>query len=431
MFRKVHARLAAMCAGITTLILLVMSFGYLYISERGLQKNNFASFQNDMNTLISNLEQQTVITHEWLAKIEDHGKYRIQVIDNGVPFLFNERNDEATRKLFQAAWKQYETLFEVEPVYSNYYTFHVEFPFSPENTRSADYYACAAISERNTGCLQVLILESLYPLKSQIQTQRLLFLGLNLAAIIALSLFSWYFTEHLLKPLRENQQKQIEFISSASHELRTPLAVILSCISAAKQADESERIQFLDSIQSEGMRMSRLIDDMLLLTRTDQNHWTIQPEPVELDTLLLNTFETFEPMAAEHSIHFTVELPDDAVPLCICDRERVCQVLAVLLHNAFSYTPEGGRIRLILECDGKNFRLTVSDTGIGIPDEAKERVFERFYRSDLSRSQKDHFGLGLCIAKEIVDAHRGRIRITDTPGGGTTFTILFPVLCKT
>lgn len=426
MFRKVHVRLAAMCAGITTLILLAMSFGYLYISERGLQKNNFTSFQNDMNTLISNLEQQTVITHEWLTKMEDHGKYRIQVIDNGVPFLFNERNDEATRKLFQAAWEQYETLFEVEPVYSDYYTFHVEFPFSSENTRSTDYYACAAISERNNGYLQVLILASLAPLKSQIQTQRLLFLGLNLAAVISVSLFSWYFTGRLLKPLRENQQKQMEFISSASHELRTPLAVILSCISASKQAEEPERMQFLDSIQSEGMRMSRLIDDMLLLTRADQNRWTIQPEPVELDTLLLDAFEAFEPMAAEHSIHFTVDLPDNAVPLCTCDRERVRQVLAVLLHNALSYTPAGGRIHLILECDGKTFRLAVSDTGIGIPDEEKERVFERFYRSDLSRSQKDHFGLGLCIAKEIVDAHRGRIQITDTPGGGTTFTIIFP-----
>lgn len=424
MFQKVHVRLAAMCAAITTLILLAVSLGYLFVSERSLQKNNFTSFQNDMNTLINNLEQQTVITHEWLAKMEDQGKYRIQIIDNGVPFLFSERNDDATKKLFQTAWQQYETLFEVEPVYSDYYTFHVEFPFSSGNTRGADYYACAAVSERNRTCLQVLILASLASLKSQIRTQRLLFLGLNLAAMAAVFLFSWYFTGQLLKPLQENQQKQTAFIASASHELRTPLAVILSCISAARQADEAERMQFLESIQSESMRMSGLIDDLLLLTRADQNRWTIKAAPAELDTLLLDAFEAFEPMAREHSVRLTVKLPDDTIPPCICDQERIRQVVAILLHNALSYTPEGGQVNLSLVYDGKSFQILVADTGIGIPDEEKNRVFERFYRSDLSRSQKDHFGLGLCIAKEIVDAHHGRIRITDTPGGGATFTLI-------
>lgn len=415
-----------MCAGITTLILLAMSCGYLYISERGLQKNNFTSFQNDMNTLISNLEQQSVITHEWLTKMEDRGKYRIQIIDNGVPFLFNERNDEETRELFQTAWEQYEAQFEAEPVYSDYYTFHTEFPFSSAGARAADYYACVAISERNTGYLQVLILASLSPLKAQIQTQRLLFLGLNFIAIIAISLFSWYFTGQLPKPLRENQQKQIQFISSASHELRTPLAVILSCVSASKQANGPERTQFLDSIQSEGMRMSRLIDDMLFLTRADQNRWTIKAMPAELDTLLLDTFEAFEPMAAEHSIRLSVNLPEDRIPPCTCDRERIRQVLTILLHNALSYTPAGGRVRLSLVYEDKYFRFTVADTGIGIPDAEKEQVFERFYRSEQSRSQKDHFGLGLCIAREIAEAHQGRVQVTDTPGGGATFTLTLP-----
>lgn len=426
MFRKVHFRLAALCAGITTLILLVMSCGYLYISERSLQKNNYTSFQNDMNTLVSNLEQQTVITHEWLTKMEDHGKYRIQVIDNEVPFLFNERNDDETRELFQTAWEQYASNLEAQPVYSDYYTFHTEFSFSSAGARQADHYACVAISERNSGTLKVLILEPLAPLKSQIKTQRLLFLTLNLAAILMVSLFSWYFTGQLLKPLRENQQKQMQFISSASHELRTPLAVILSCISASRQADESERAQFLDSIQAEGLRMSRLIDDMLLLTRADQNRWSIQMTPTELDTLLLNTFEAFEPMAAEHSVRLAIKLPEDTIPLCACDQERIRQVLAILLHNALSYTPAGGRIGLTLAWDGKHFQFIVEDTGIGIPDAEKERVFERFYRSDRSRSPKDHFGLGLCIAREIVETHRGKIRITDTPGGGATFTVTLP-----
>ena len=92
MFQKVHIRLASLCAGITTFILLVMSFGYLYISEQGLRRSHFISFQNDINMVISNLEQQTIITHEWLTRMEDNGKYLINIIDNGAPFLYNERS---------------------------------------------------------------------------------------------------------------------------------------------------------------------------------------------------------------------------------------------------------------------------------------------------------------------------------------------------
>lgn len=424
MFRKVHFRLAALLSGITTFILLAMSFGYLWISEQGLKNSSYISFQNDMNTLISNLEQQTVITHEWLTKIEDNGKYQINVIDNGVPFLFNVRNTEEQKALFRTAWDCYENEFEIEPLLSFYGTYHTEFPFSSTGRHGNDYYACVAISERSNGTFQVMILSSMAPLMKQIRTQRVLFFSLDILAAIALSLFAWYFTKRLLKPLEESQKRQTQFIASASHELRTPLAVILSCASASERAEDTERKHFLDSIQSEGMRMSRLIDDMLLLTNADNHSWTICMEPVELDTLLLDTYEAFEPIAAEKSIRLTVTLPETAVPPVSCDRERIQQVLAILLHNAVSYTPEGGHILLSLAFDGKNTRLSVADNGIGIPDSEKTHIFERFYRADRSRSKKEHFGLGLCIASEIIQAHHGQILVSDTPGGGSTFTVI-------
>ncbi len=425
MFRKVHVRLAFLCTGITSFILFVMSCCYLYISEAGLKSRSFTSFQNDMNTLVSNLEQQTIITHEWLTRIEDNGKYLINVVDNGVPFLYNERNTPEQKQLFEAAWKFYEHMFAVESVISAYDTWHMEYTFSSTGSKQEDHYACVTTSRRSTGTLQVMILCSMEPLLIQIRTQRLLFFLLDLLAFVALALFSWYFTRRILKPLEENQKRQNQFIASASHELRTPLAVILSCASASARAPkEKERIHFLESIQSEGLRMSRLIDDMLLLTRADSLSWTIQKEPVELDTLLLDTFETFEPAAAEQSIRLLIELPEDTVPAVRCDPQRIRQVLAILLHNALSYTPENGQIRLSLLYDEKTVKLLVADNGIGISDEEKPRIFERFYRSDQARSEKGHFGLGLCIASEIIHAHQGRILVSDTPGGGSTFTVI-------
>ncbi len=424
MFQKVHVRLAALCAGITIFILLVMSCGYLYISERGLRSSSYTSFQNDMETLISSLEQQTIITHEWLTRIEDNGKYLINVIDNGVPFLYNERNTPEQKQLFETAWDVYNRRFEVKPLLSAYDTWHMEYSFSSDGGKSSDYYACVITSERNTGTFQVMILCSMEPLLAQIRTQRFLFLALNVLASAALALFSWYFTRQLLRPLEENQRQQNQFIASASHELRTPLAVILSCASASMRASREEQAHFLESIHSEGLRMSRLIDDMLLLTRAGDYRWTIRKEPAELDTLLLDTFEAFEPVAAERSIRLLIRLPEEAVPPVVCDPERIRQVLSILLHNALSYTPEGGCVRLSLISDGKTVKYQVADNGIGISDREKKKIFERFYRADRARSEKGHFGLGLCIAAEIVHAHRGRILVSDTPGGGSTFTIV-------
>lgn len=424
MFQKVHFRLAVLCGSITAFILLVMSLGYLYISEQGLKESSFSSFQNDMNTLIANLEHQSVITHEWLTKMEGGGKYRIHITDNGVPFLFNERESEEEKQLFQEAWDVWEN--DTEIVYGGAFSdiYHTEFLFSPKKGRQADYYACAAVAEKTGGSLQVMILAPLDSLKAQIRRQRFLFFGLDILAILALSLFAWHFTKRILKPLEENQKKQTQFIASASHELRTPLAVILSCASASGKADGEARAHFLDAIQSEGMRMSKLIDDMLLLTTADTGGWSIKTGPVEPDTLLLNLYEAFQPVAAEKNIALSVTLPEEAVPTITGDRERITQVLSILLHNALSYTPQEGSVRLILARHGKNISFSVEDNGPGIPDAEKEQIFERFYRSDRSRSKKGHFGLGLCIAAEIVHAHHGRILVMDTPGGGSTFTVL-------
>lgn len=425
MFQKVHLRLAVLCGSITAFILLAMSLGYLYISEQGLKTSNFSSFRNDMNTLITNLEHQNVITHEWLTKMEGDGKYRIHITDNGVPFLFNERETEEEKQLFKEAWAFWES--DVATAYSGAFSdiYHTEFLFSPKEAgnRNSDYYACAAVSERSNGSLQVMILAPLDSLKAQITRQRFLFFALDLLAVAALSFFSWHFTRRILKPLEENQQRQTRFIASASHELRTPLAVILSCASASGKAEGENRARFLNSIQSEGMRMSKLIDDMLLLTTADNGGWSIKMEPVEPDTLLLNLYEAFQPVAAEKNIALSITLPEETTPAISGDKERITQVLSILLHNALSYTPSGGAVRLLLSRHGKNTCFSVEDTGPGIPDAEKVHIFERFYRSDKSRSKKGHFGLGLCIAAEIVRAHHGQILVMDTPGGGSTFYV--------
>ena len=130
--------------------------------------------------------------------------------------------------------------------------------------------------------------------------------------------------------------------------------------------------------------------------------------------------------AAQKQIRIHVSLPDDPLPKCCCDRQRIGQALAILLDNAVSYTPPGGEIRLFAARRRGGIELIVSDNGPGIPDALRERVFERFYRADVSRSKKEHYGLGLSIAREIASLHRGKLTLRDTPGGGATFILYLP-----
>lgn len=434
MFRKVHLYLTALCAGITTAILIVMSFLYLYLSEKELYETQYRSFQNDMNTIATSLEQQSVISMEWLSKTESRGGYTFYALDNGIPFLYNRLTNLSessdTRRILETCLEIYETNYEVsfqEEYENNAYNtcHHIEFPFDPTGKKH-EFHASVIELSRGTSSLQILVLSPLDFLRAQITRQRVRFLLIDIAAILLLTLFSFFFTGKLLQPVVESRKKQTEFVAAASHELRTPLAVILSAAECLRDADAEKQTRFLDTIKQEGEIMTSLVNDMLTLSASDSHRFSCRPAPVELDTLLINAYEAFEPLAAEKKLFLSITLPEASLPLCTADADRMMQLLSILLHNAISYTPEGGRIDLTLSHKKNRFYLIVSDTGLGISPEDKKKIFDRFYRAEKSRSAKGHFGLGLSIAAEIVKLHHGSITVTDRPGGGSVFTVILP-----
>lgn len=432
MFHKLHLRLTLMCAGITAFIMIVMSVCYLYVSEQSLYKSQFFSFRNDMNTIITNLEQQSVITFEWLSKMESQNGYTIFALDNGVPFLYNDLKNNSSFSNREALLKEglsvYLDSFLIDSSYepSPYTTYHTEFAFTSPSTNE-EYYCSVAIMERNGGSIQFIIFSPLHHLRMQIFEQRVIFILIDIFSVIVLTLFSWFFTLRLLKPVEESRLQQVQFVASASHELRTPLSVISSCASAGQKASPEKAISFMQTIEGESMRMAGLIDDMLTLSTSDAHKWSMNMEPVQPDTLLINAFEAFEPMAEEKGLKLSVNLPDIPLTYCYCDKSRIEQVLSILLHNAISYTPHDGSIILSLRLSRHHAVLSVSDNGPGIPSSEKEKVFRRFYRIEKARSAKGHSGLGLSIAYEIIQAHHGSIKIKDTPGGGTTFEVSLPI----
>ena len=448
MFRKAHFLFTLLCAGTTTAIMIFMSLLYLQVSENSLYKNHFASFRNDISTIASSLEQSTYISMQWLAGLEARNAYLIFVTDNDKPFLYNtlktgasgtkgsndtgSSNDLSGQYLLSESLQAYDMMFESETVISyssNYFGIHHdEYEFTSPST-GEHYYSSLIDIERGQTHSRILILNPLAGLQAQITHQRLLFLLLDLLAALAFSVFSWFFTGRLLKPLQQNHENQMQFIASASHELRTPLSAILATNECCITATPQEQAGFFQTIRKEGRRMNTLIDDLLTLAHSDSGRFLIEKKEVELDTLCTNAYEAFEPLCRQKKLTLSLTLPDVPLPRLSCDPDRIAQVLSILLHNAVSYTPENGCVSLSLTCrqDRKNlFEITVSDTGVGIPDSDKKRIFSRFYRAEKSRSTKGHFGLGLSIAYEIISAHHGRISVQDNLPCGSVFVVRLP-----
>lgn len=436
MFQKLQLRLTLLCATVTGLILITLSLICLAFSERGMWEQEDSSFQTNLTTMYQNLRDQTVLSHSWIRQMEHQYHFYLRMRSNGKTLFFQRLeassssgpSDDPVEKLLDSLERTAAAEYRIDAAVSvapKSYILHREFPF--RDMRGNPAAASVALIPRYGQTLSVSVLHPQTELLARVQKQRILFLAADLAAFLLLGIFFWFFTARMLRPLKENRRRQIQFVASASHELRAPLTVMLSNIDAVRQQSIPADSQFLNTLASEGQRMSRLINDMLQLASADNHTWAIHPVPAEIDTLLLSIWEAYETQANEQNLRWEIRLPEEAVPRCVCDPERIRQLLAILIDNAFSYTPAGGRILLSLSASPSALRVTVSDNGPGIPDEQKSAVFERFCCLDPSHKNKAHFGLGLCIAQEIVKLHKGEITLSDTPGGGATFRVTLPL----
>jgi two-component system OmpR family sensor kinase len=220
---------------------------------------------------------------------------------------------------------------------------------------------------------------------------------------------------------------QRRFIADVGHELRTPLTVIrgnIDLMRRMKQADDES----MDSITSEVDRLSRLVGDLLLLAQAESGKLPLVKTTVEMDSLVLDVLNQMRVLAKDRLKLTLGEI--DQVLVC-GDQDRLKQVLVNLIGNAINYTPTGGEVVVGVGKAGNRARITVSDTGPGIPKEDLPHIFERFYRGEKSRTRSRDgkgFGLGLSIAYWIVTNHDGQIEVSSREEGGTTFCIWLPLV---
>lgn len=221
---------------------------------------------------------------------------------------------------------------------------------------------------------------------------------------------------------------QRRFLADVSHELRTPLTVIKGEVSLMRRIGQVDE-ESIAGVEAEVDRLTRLVGDLLLLAQAESGRLPMDMRPVELDTILLEVFQQMRMLAGERLKLQIAEIDQVQVT---GDRDRLKQVLVNLVSNAIQYTPSGGKVTLSLQKTNEQARLTVSDTGQGIPEQDLPNIFERFYRSERSRkrtpgAQSSGFGLGLSIAYWIVKNHGGSIEVDSKEGQGTTFCIWLPI----
>ena len=225
---------------------------------------------------------------------------------------------------------------------------------------------------------------------------------------------------------RQSEDRMRRFVADASHELRTPLTSIRGFAELTRQRGGAADPATMKRIEDEAKRMGLLVDDLLLLARLDQQR-PVQYKPVDLLTLAGDSVHDVQAVQPDRPVSLKI-LPDSGAPVVEGDEPRLRQVLGNLVSNALHYTPVDAPLSVSVGTRDGEAILEVADTGPGLTDEQKARVFERFYRADSARARSTGgSGLGLSIVAALVAAHRGRVTVTDTLGGGATFTVHLPI----
>ena len=210
-----------------------------------------------------------------------------------------------------------------------------------------------------------------------------------------------------------------------AHDLRTPLSVILGYAEALSDGKLQASPEMYDVIYSEAQHLNRLIDDLRILSLADAGELSLDLQPVAPRDVLTRTAATHAIRAQGAEIELIVDAPDDLCPIQ-ADPERMAQVLGNLVSNALRHTPAGGSVTLAASQEAQTILITITDTGEGIAPDDLPYVFERFYRGDAARVSNGESGLGLPIAKSLVEAQGGKISVTSTVDVGTTFRIDLP-----
>lgn len=248
--------------------------------------------------------------------------------------------------------------------------------------------------------------------------------GISLAGFFIVSLLLYILSTRIVKPISDSYEKQRQFITNASHDLKTPITIIDADMDVL-EIDYGEN-EWMQDIRKQTKRLSELIQELVFLSRMDEKENHFQMIDFPISDLVEETAQSFESLAVTQEKEFTMQIQP---MLSYCgDAKTICRLVTILLDNALKYADEKGTITISFEKADRALKLVVQNSCAAICAEDMEHLFDRFYRGDKSRnSQTGGYGIGLSIAKAIVEAHNGTIRAATKDGRSLTVTAMFPI----
>lgn len=461
MFPRLQRKFVILYTFSTGLIMtFILSVAFLfYVSSQDNRQRS--AFQEHLFTLTAQMQTDSEFSDSFLAQMEQNNKLLIYIEENDIPFFFPGAFRSCTPRdtlltyAKNAAKKEY-IYDDSHPISSNILQSSV---FQITGDKKDTYLGNLLILRTSSGYKRLTLLMDITGYRHRLLDTGCIYLLIDLCGILLLFLSGRWFVSRSLKPLEETCQKQQDFVAAVSHELRSPFAVIRTTADAitanAVAADKvsgnavsADKVSVgaegynrgLTVIKDECRRGSSLIQNLLLLVTAEQKEWAVKKQDFEIDELLLNLLEIYEPLCRSKGGALLLILPQEPLPSVSADPDLCRQIFTILLDNAVAYAltdplstdadhaaRNTDRYQILLRADISHGHICirVTDHGPGIPDEEKTLIFDRFYRSDRSRNDKEHFGLGLSIAAALAKIQGLRLAAEDTEGGGSTFSLRF------
>ena len=393
MIKKLQKKLTKLLIFLLTIILI----GILLLFLNSTYKNNLKDVKEDVRSALREIKWKNFIRTQGTAlDLEDIGYCVFQIDDYKQPhILFQTFTNKTDEELLRYAKKYSLTWKKTHQTYKYIYIYKLRKK-------------------------QLMLISSAPALQATIPAI-VLCIFLLFGGLILFTFSSRIISRWLTQPIEDMISSEKKFISNASHELKTPLAVIRANTQLLQKEISADN-KHLEYIHQETERMIVLVNKMLTLVRLDTAQNQAQPKRFRVDEALYDIIYPMESVAYEKKICMTSEIQEEMYIDGIED--QIQNLLSILLNNAISYTPEYGEIVIRAYIQAKKFYLKVSNSGDPIPEEIRDRLFERFFRADEAREDNGHYGLGLSIARSIVANHGGRIRVDYEDHKNVFFVVL-------
>ena len=380
MIKKLQKKLTTLLIFLLTIIWI----GILLLFLNSTYKNNLQDEKEDVRSALREIKWKNFIRTQGTAlDLEDIGYCVFQIDDYKQPhILFQTFTNKTDEELLRYAKKYSLTWKKTHQTYKYIYIYKLRKK-------------------------QLMLISSAPALQATIPAI-VLCIFLLFGGLILFTFSSRIISRWLTQPIEDMISSEKKFISNASHELKTPLAVIRANTQLLQKEISADN-KHLEYIHQETERMIVLVNKMLTLVRLDTAQNQAQPKRFRVDEALYDIIYPMESVAYEKKIRMTVDIQEEMYIDGIED--QIQNLLSILLNNAISYTPEYGEIVIRAYIQAKKFYLKVSNSGDPIPEEIRDRLFERFFRADEAREDNGHYGLGLSIASSIAANHGGRIRV--------------------